>query len=317
MLDALIKAIQKAPDDRFRDRRGVFYASELCKNARDLYWSLTNEPATNPTDLVGELKMMCGSAVEVALVQKIAQMHFFSWHLLGTQIQVGGSDPVAVDGKLDALVAPRVNGQLGQPLVVEIKTKYGRGATFFKNRLQPDDGYLAQLGYYLRDLSSKGVTNQGVLLYMLMSDAAFGDMVAMYCSYNQKTGVCAVDRTLVVESGQLSTAEVQAEVNVEEKLKRLAEIAAYVKRRELPPAEHYYKYAVTPEQVVSWTDGDLRAALDGKKVVGDWQIKYSRYKELHVAAEKTSLGYTPAELQLIQAEYLRRFPNGKKRASAL
>ena len=66
-----------------------------------------------------------------------------------------------------------------------------------------------------------------------------------------------------------------------------------------PKSEYRYKY---PLDEINWstlsksTIGDVRM---GKKVIGDWQVEYSRYKNMIIEREGVSLGYSLEELAII------------------
>lgn len=291
---------------RFRDRRG-HYASSAFADMRDQYWGMTGEKETNPTDFWGKMKMMVGSAVEAQLIKEyFSDMHFYGVHLLGTQVPVGASDP-AWDGALDVLIAYKGEDGKYKKYVIEIKTKSGYGANLLNDNPEASVEYLAQLGLYLKDLDKKGVTNEGCLLYTLLSDANFGRLVVIRCRYDSKTDEIVafeaenMDGTLTVLNQRLKIGD------IEERWKKLEE---YTKSKKLPPVDKIYKYPLTPEFIDSLSDTKMREAISGKKVFGDWQIAYSRYKDKHMELQKGP-GYTEQEVALLRKAYLVRHPKSK------
>jgi hypothetical protein len=48
---------------------------------------------------------------------------------------------------------------------------------------------------------------------------------------------------------------------------------------------------------------DLKIAWRGEKILGDWQVKYSRYKDKILALEGGYTGYTEEERALIKKEH--------------
>lgn len=297
-------------DPRFRDNRG-WYASALTSDARDLYWSGTRTKETNPTDLVGECRMFMGKAVEEALVKHVfSNLHFFGLHFYSCeQIPIGSSNP-NVNGLLDGLVKERLpDGSFGPPIVVEVKTKQGFGAEMFKQSYDPGESYLAQIGYYLYDLNKKGVTNEGRLFFVLLSDRSYGEMIEICVRYNAE-----IDEVRAYEARHIdgTITPINHTLKLQPLLERLVSIEEAIKNQQLPPAEHFYKIPLTPEYLDSVSDAKLKKALDGNVVLGDWQISYSRYKDMHIKLEGTTAGYSAEEQKLLEQEYLKRYPSSKK-----
>lgn len=299
----------KAP--HFRGKSGAFYSSEITKNARDIYWKLIGEPETNPTDLVGRMRMNCGNWIETGVNSEIiANLHWFNVHVYGNgQVQVGHTEPVAVNGKLDNLLVQRNGDTFGKPIVLEIKSKYGGGADWFLTKKDPGESYLGQIGDYLRELDRRDVTNEGIFLFIIISDSNLGEVVAIDAKYDRSTDLVTAyrARTLLAETDE----KINFTLKVGFWLDRLARIQKMAEKKELPEVEHYYKYALTKERLLAFSDTQIRAAINGEKVLGDWQISYSKYKQKHIELEGTSLGYTDAEKSLLLAEYKRRHPKSK------
>lgn len=306
LLELISNHMKTERQQRYRDRR-AHYASSGLKNLRDQYWEMTGEPKTNPTDLWGRLKMLVGNAVELGIVTHILNdLHWYGLHMLGTQVQVGGSNP-NWDGSLDALVA--IKGDEGySKFVIEIKTKSGYGADLLLQSMEPAKEYMAQLGLYLRDLSHKGVTNEGCLLYVLLSDRNFGHFVQMDAHYEKETD------EVVFTKGRSTTGR-QVSLNHRLCLKeidaRWIALEKHLKDKTLPPEEHKYKFPLTSELLESLSDAQLKACIEGKKCQGDWQVQYSSYKEKHLQESGDVLGYTEDELGILRAEYRRRHPKSK------
>lgn len=309
LMSILKQAITNERSPRYRDRR-AFYASELTKDARDLFWSLTGEPATNPSDLVGSIRMGLGNAIEGWVIDQLKQGHLFGLRLVGSQIPVGGSDPVNVDGYLDALV----EDANGNKHVVEIKTKWGWGGTFFARDRNPGDNYMAQMGYYLRDLDSKGITNTGVFLFVPFSDDTFGDIIAIFCEYDRDTGIVSAYSSQGLYEEEPRPLDISLNINA--MLEKLKLVEEHVKAGTLPPVDKQHKYPVTTEMLSTARESDLKKALEGNKVIGDWEISYSAYKNKHIELQGTSGGYSEEELSLIAAELEQRAVAKKASANA-
>ncbi len=295
---------------RYRDRRG-HHASSALKCLRDQYWEAKGEPITNPTDLVGELGFLVGNAVEERLVSNVFSMlHVNGVHLLGTQVSVGGSDP-AWDGYVDILIGVRTETGSIQKYAVEVKTKRGFGADMLYNGEPPDDNYLAQLGLYLMDLHRKGVTRFGKLFYQLLSNENFGKLVVFDAEYLPDSETIRIFR---VSYSDKPSMEVEYTLNIRERvLARWKKLDYHLSTDTVPEPEYFYKYPLTPEYLRGIPTHDLKKAYRGEKILGDWNVRYSRYFDKILALSGDSREYTEAERALIKAEHDTRLtPKGNK-----
>lgn len=310
-LKVIAKTLEKYRSPRYRDRR-AHYASSALTDLREQVWDWRKEPETNAPDLKGRMTMLMGTVIEEGVIKHIlSHAHFFNLHLIGTQIQVGGSNP-AWDGNLDGLFCYRdkETGKLQKPHVLEIKTAHGYGADLIVREFKPKESYLLQLGLYLKDLSEKGVTNTGILLYVLLSDNNFGEMLAFNCSYeNGKISCSSVEKLFSQETVQ----GLDIEVDVLKALERFKEVDAHLQNKTTPAAEYKYKHALTPEYLYSVSDNQLKQALRGEKILGDWQPRYSRYFDKIIKEDNLVREYTEKEYELLRNELARR---GKKKKGA-
>jgi len=274
-----------------------------------LYWELTGEPPTNPTEFKGQLRMGLGKWIEEGFINHVIKnLHMFGLHSLSpinNQIQIGMSSP-NIDGNLDDLLVERIGEEMSKPYVLELKTTYGIGGDILYNNMQPKIEHLGQMGVYLKDLSNKGVTNKGILLYIILSDKNFSEFIQFDCEYSN--GVCRAYKARTFNQEH----DVSLEINIDEKLDRLTKLKEYISKKELPPVEHYYKTPLTSEFLKTVTENHLKKALDGVKILGDWQISYSRYLDKHLEIEGSTRRYTAEEKELIREEYERRHPKTRK-----
>jgi hypothetical protein len=301
LVNTLKRVIMEHQAPRYRDRRS-FYASELSKDARDLYWRLTGEPETNPSDLKSKIRMGLGNKIEQYVVDQLTHGGMFGLTFLGTQIPVGISDPVNIDGYLDALVQDKN----GKKYVLEVKSKWGWGASFFMRDLDPGESYMAQMGLYLKDLSEKGVTDEGIFLFVPIGDDTFGDLVAIYCKYDSTTEVVSAYKS---ENSEGEERTLGISLHLRPLLNKLVMVQECVKNGTLPEVDKQYKYPVTPEMLAAASSSDIKKAAAGEKVIGDWDISYSSYKALHMKLQGTGGGYSEEEFAMLNEE------NGKREAA--
>lgn len=310
LIAKIVEFFEKYRQPRFRDKRGAFDASAIMANARDLYWKSTGEKETNPTDYTGNMRMRIGKWIENGLNQEILQnLHWFGVHAYGgEQTPIGGSDP-DINGYLDAILVQRVGDKFGKPVVMELKTKQGYGADLLCQSYDPGPSYLAQLGYYLKDLHEKGFTNEGMFIFILLSDSRYGEMVQIDCRYDEMT-----DEVIAYKARHVfgDERDIDFRLKLTPALQRLQLIKQQIESGELPSAEHFYKMPLTPNTLAGVSDAQLRKAIAGEKILGDWEIAYSRFKDKHIEMEGSAKEYTDEELAVLRSEYARRHPKSKK-----
>lgn len=299
IIDVAKKVLVEVNSIRLRDRRAS-YASSVLSCLRDQYWEAKGEPVTNPTDVKGKLRMSVGKWVEEGLIKDVfSHMHLFGIHLLGTQISVGQTEP-AWDGYVDLMVGVKLQTGIKKYLV-EIKTASGFGADLLYNGEDPKDGYLAQLGLYLDDAYTKKGIKDGMLFYMLLSDKNFGQLISVDVEYLPESRTV---RAYKVNYADKPSKEIDVRVNLQERvIARLKQLEYHLATDTTPEPEFHYKYPLTPEFLAGMSVIDLKKAWRGEKILGDWQVKYSRYKDKILALGDGYTTYTEAERALIKTEH--------------
>jgi hypothetical protein len=306
LLQAMQDMVKETERVNYRDRR-AHYASGNLACLRDQYWAWKKEPETNPTDFTGSMKMLVGNAIEQGLVTSILnKLHFVGWHIIGTQVPVGGSNP-NWDGYLDLLMA-RKTDEGWSKFVVEIKTKSGYGADLFWQKPEPSNEYMTQIGLYLRDLTLKGVTSNGLFLYVLLSDNTFGQLVSIYCTYNKETDTVTASH---FERSDGSSGELNLSLDLAAALDRWRILDQHLSSNTIPGGEYRYKYELTPELLREIPDPKLKKIAEGSLILGDWQPVYSRYKNKQLLVDGIVPERTEEEKALARSEYRRRHPRSK------
>lgn len=300
----------KIPSFRLRSKL-TFYASDAGKCTRDLYWEKIGEPRTNPTDVVGQMRLDFGTGIEKVIVEQwLQKMHVFGVHLVATQVAVGGTDP-DWNGYIDAIVGERdANGNI-HTFLVEIKTKWGKGASWIMQDRKPSEDYLAQLGLYLKDFYDKGKPKEGCILYYLISDNpdVNGQLMQFNCRYLPETEEIQCYQ-LCTSYGLIESNNIR--VSIRKVLDKFNRVIDYVARGEVPPPDFVYKRALTDEMLTKLSDYEILAAVNGQKIIGDWQVTYSPFKNKIFETDGISPSYTTDEIAKLQAEYRRRHPRTKK-----
>jgi len=307
MIHKLREFVEQRKRPNFRDRRG-HYPSGILSCLRDQVWAWQKEDETNPPDFHASLKMLIGDAIEKGLMHDwFSYLHLVGYHYLGGQIAVGGSNP-SWDGYLDGLVAAKDKDGNWTKRVLEVKCLFGYGANAFMKTYEPKDSHLIQLGLYLKDLHEKNILSEGILVYVPLSDSNAGNLVFVHCRYLKESNEIEAYLAQPVAGDQQSISYRQS---ITTAIERMKEIDKHVENKTIPKGEFAYKAPITQGLLSTISDNDLREAVRGNKVIGDWQVKYSRYKDKQIAEDGLVLGYSDEEIAILKKEYLSRHPKSK------
>lgn len=299
--------IPRLPDTRIRGWRG-FNASEAGKCPRDLYWSIKKEAITNFPDLKGKANFVRGSALENGFKSSwLDKLHIFGFHLVDYQVSVGGDEPVKWNGIIDFLCLDKTSDP-SEIFVCEFKTKWGIGCDFLLKNMIPDTGYSYQLGLYLKDYYDKGKPRDGCLLYWLNSDKNSCEFVQFTFRYLPETNEIECYR--VTKTGGYKS-NVSYKFSLDYVFKKWEYVLTCLEKNEEPKPEYRYKYPLDPDYLETLSDTNIKNALKGDKILGDWQVVYSPYKNKILQVDNCETSYTENEIKTLEREYLRRHPRSK------
>lgn len=301
--------IPKLPSTRIRSWRG-FNASEAGKCPRDLYWSIKKEPVTNPPDLSGKAKFIKGSALEQGFKSYwLEKLSIFGLHLVDSQVSVGGDIPVQWNGIIDFLCVDATSKSDNPEIfVVEFKTKWGIGSDFLLKDMIPDTSYAYQLGLYLKDYHDKGKPREGCLLYWLNSDKNSCEFVQFNFRYLPETNEIECFRA--TKTGGYKS-NISYKYSLDYVFNKWQYVFTCLQNNEEPKPEYRYKYELTPEYLEKLSDSNIKEAIRGNKILGDWQVSYSPYKNKIIGVDNLSTSYTGEEIKILEREYLKRHPKSK------
>lgn len=261
-----------------KKKKTSFWASETEAMAFDIYHTWMGTPQTNT--MGGETVMMLtmrsmSEKSAVALMRKANilvkrftndERVYFEW----------GENKVPISGYPDAGVYLD-----GETAIVEIKTYYGQ-----HNHIQVTGGkvrtsYLKQLAIYLYHFK----VTHGILL---MINQGTGEMTEFDLYQNPENPY------------HFTCPDNEIEINLLDTFKRFEQIYVdHILPRKEPPIEYVYKYPIETLNFDKLSSADISAARNGRKVLGDWQVKYSNFKDLIIQRQGTVPGYTEAELAYI------------------
>jgi len=203
------------------------------------------------------------------------------------------------------------DGEKWHKRAIEFKSQWGRGADFTYSKKQPKTSHMKQLGLYLKDFYDKGqAPDSASLVYMFISSdpAINGVLYEFMCKYDPDEGT--------VRCYQLNTpngAEPRnITVSVKSVIQQWENVVKHVEKKETPKPDYVYKHPLTPEYLEELSDYNILAALEGRKILGDWQPLYSKYKDKILQVDGITQEYTSSEKELLRAEYKKRHPRSKK-----
>jgi hypothetical protein len=261
--------------------KNSFWASETELNVFDTYHRWIGTEPTNPPDAKTKVIFSAGKMIEEALVQRMVELGYcedFGEDQKRIEMEREG---VPISGYIDAVLAD------GTP--VEIKTCYGDYQEKEIAAGKPRTSYLKQLAIYMDFLDK----DRGVLFYM---NRGLGTMHEFVLTRENGMFVCNK-----VDPVEKTSEETGVSFDINDVYKRWARLYKNnVLPKVEPKSEYRYKYEINEENFGELSKYMLTKILNGNKVLGDWQVIYSSYKDLILEREGTGLGYTPEELDIIK-----------------
>jgi len=272
---------EKAPRERTS-----FWASEVETPVFDLYHKWIGTPPTNPISADRLLIMQTGKLVEESYRYIFERMGilippkipFWKW-LKGIRYKQHRIDiereGIKVSGYLDAIIKEE-----GKLVPIEIKSFYGYYQEKELLEGKPKISYLKQLAVYLDALKAE----KGYLLYI---DRGTGKTYQFPLFRNEVAYACNLIK-----------------FNIQDVYKRWARLYKFnILPKIEPKSEFRYKY---PLEEIDWSKvskSQLTKALNNQAILGDWQVKYSNWKDLILKQEGSTLGYSDEEIEKIKELY--------------
>lgn len=252
-----------------------FHASDYNKAILDLYLKFKGVPESNPTTWNQVLRFGAGKGVETEALNILKQNGIVANDY--DQNVHGGfkmeRENVEISGYMDAIHVD------GCPIEIKsINTKNAYAVLKYRNNT-PRGNYVGQLSIYMDYLQK----DKGYLFVISMDGL---DTFWMECN---KIG----DRKY--QCGTVT-------VDLNKEYKKWSKLYhEYVLKDKEPPLNQYtYKYDIDKIDWSTMSSSDITKARNGHKVLGDWEILYSPYKDVIVEKQGASLGYNAEELTKIK-----------------
>jgi hypothetical protein len=277
ILDSIITLVRE--EEYLNKKKTSFWASESETMAFEIYhrWMAT-EP-TNP--ITGEKLIMLSmrKLTEVAIVDLMRKAGILVENLSNDErcYFEWGPNKVPISGYPDAVISHNK-----EKIVVEIKTYYG-GKQHSEIRIGiVKTNYLKQLAIYMYHLK----ISHGILLMVNQGTGEKFEYELYRKEDNPYYFICTDN---------------DIEINLEETFKRFEKI--YVENiltQKEPAIEYQYKYDINKINWDEISSDKISKARANKAVIGDFQIKYSDFKDLIIERQNTTPGYTDEELKTIR-----------------
>lgn len=317
------QSFTKLPSFRFRDKdKNVHNAGDATKCSRQLTYKALKIPESNPIDTLGRYRMWFGSWLERGLVYEIfGKLGPFGVFQLASQGDCGEHGTfygTSWHGYRDLDVALRMADGKLKPVIVEVKTKvgYGATATLKKNAWskefivpKPDTqwGYSQQLGLYLRDAYYKTKDNpqfsapitDGIMLQLLYGDG-LACFVEYYFEYKPEIDSVHCYRVHCEEYPECS-APLDITVSLKDIAERWKAADGYLEKGELAPPDYQRRWSLDDPRIEEATKTDLTKASQNKKLLGDVQCAYCPFRDTCAKDLKVNLTYSPEEIKKIKA----------------
>lgn len=250
-----------------------FWATDVEKDKFDIWHRWNGTPPTNPIDPEKKIMFSAAKMIEEAVVQNFKEMGLSVFEGEGQYRVDFERSNVRITGYIDSLIREEEG-----IVPVEIKTYYG---DYQERELQkgiPKTSYLKQLAVYMDFL---GVL-KGYLLY-----------------FNRATGQMHQFTLFRNKNGLFKCFGIEFDIN--EEYERFNQIYSnYILTGLEPMPDYFYKYPIEKIDWRSISKSKISQARNNKSVIGDWQAKYSPYKEILVKKQGTCLGYSEEEIEQIK-----------------
>jgi len=290
IIPILTEAAKESKDEEYSGKKKTsFWASETETMPFETYHRWKGTPPTNP--ITGEKIVMLSmrklteeaivnylrKSKRIKVIEKFTNQErcYFEWG--PNKVPISGYTDVGVDAN-------------GEPIIIEVKTYYGNHQHSQIRIGMIRESYAKQLCIY----QYYHKVPRGILL---MANQGTGEMFE-YDFFQQENPYHFICQDNAME------------INLEETFKKFEKTYInFIKPDKEPPIDKIYKY---PIEEIDWENTSksmITKARNNKAVIGDWEVKWSDYKDMIIERQGTVPGYTQEELDRIielTAGYSRR-----------
>lgn len=256
-------------------KKDSFWPSDYGKPILDIYYAFKGIHPSNPVEWYNTLRWGAGKGVENAMMTVLKDSEIvrpdYNQAVHGRiEIKRGG---VQINGYIDALTRNE------EP--IEIKSINNKNSFDIRKYEagEPKENYVGQLAIYMDAL---GVDTG----HLFVSSV---DGLSRFWFECKKVG-------------DLKYKCANVEIDLDKEYKKWARLWDNNIQKDIEPQPFEYVYKI-PVEEIDWTKiskTDISKARNDKKVIGDWQITYSPYKDLIIERQGVGLGYSKRELEFIR-----------------
>lgn len=259
-----------------RKAKTSFWASDCERNRFDIYHNWLGTDPTNPPEVEQYVMWDVAKMVEMGWVQRLQDAGELKKledinpaKLKDDQYYISiEREGVPITGKLDGITKD------GYPF--ECKTYYGHYHYKDLANAMPKISYCKQLAVYMDALK----VDRGVLFMVDRGNGKFFQF------------------TQTLDHGVFRCGNV--EFTLDDDYKMFSEVYNDNILKDVEPKSDFiYKIPVDKLDFSKISKADIAKMRNNKMVYGDWQVKYSNYKDMIVEREGSDLGYTPREIDYI------------------
>jgi hypothetical protein len=255
-------------NQREKKDKTSFWATDFGKNAFDIYHSWIGTEPTNPFKPETLIMFEVAKKLEMAWVENMAEAGLLKPQKEQLHFFMERED-VPVTGMLDGITKD------GYP--IEIKSFYGYYQEKSLIAQNPKSSYCGQLAVYMDYLD----VDKGYLLHICRGTGK------IYLFEQTRKGdefTCG-----------------NTKINLLSEYQRWSKIYKdFIMKTKEPPSDYQYKYPLDEINYTKQTKAAISRAKRNESVLGDWQVKYSAYKDLIIEREGCGTGYSAKELETLQ-----------------
>lgn len=279
-----------------RHEKVSFYPTESETSAFEIYHRFKGTLETNPMDVKTRFGLGMRKKLEEAAISFFDGMEILKepepyTNLAGKYIEKPDQhrvdmekNGVRITGYMDGVILEKQSVIVTNDVPIEIKTSYGKYQQDELLAGKPKMSYLKQLAIYMDSIDAE----KGYLFQVHFERDLIIDDIYQFTII--KTG----DKTYQCNGIIIDLNIVYA---------RYKEIwDKYIQTDTEPVCEFRYKY---PLEEINWRElyqSQISGARNNKAVIGDWQVKYSSYKNLIIEKEGSTIGYSDQEIEYILSQ---------------
>lgn len=253
----------------------AFYASDVFKPVLDIYLSFTGVEPTNPPSWYDTLKMEAGKGVEMGMLKVLKDSGFVNEDYdqkTHGHIEIEREE-IKINGYIDAITKD------GLPIEIKsINNKNLFDIARYENG-NPRENYVAQLAVYMDALDKETG-------YLFVSTIDGLNRFLLECK----------------KIGERKYRCKNTIVDLDIEYKKWHNLYYENVQKSVMPDLFEYTYKI-PLEKIDWSKiskTEISKARNGHKVLGDWRISFSPYKDMIVKLQGATLGYTPEEMEIIK-----------------